>query len=66
MSTTIAAFAIIPHGGPAIAIFVGCMLSAVIAAIVAMEMNRGAVIWAAVAFVVALVVLSGGVDLLTS
>jgi hydroxyethylthiazole kinase-like sugar kinase family protein len=68
MSTTfatIAAFAVIPHGGPAIAIVVGCILSAVIAAIVAMENDRAAFIWAAAAFIVALVVSSGAVDLLT-
>jgi hypothetical protein len=72
MSTTLAAstatvaFAAIPHGGPAIAIVVGCIFSGVMAAIVAMETKRSAVAWAVIAFVVALLVLSAGVDLLTS
>jgi hydroxyethylthiazole kinase-like sugar kinase family protein len=65
MSATNAAFAVIPHGGPAIAIFVGCMFSAVIAAMVAMETNRAALLWATASFVVALVVLSAAVDILT-
>jgi hydroxyethylthiazole kinase-like sugar kinase family protein len=60
-----AAFSVIPHGGPAIAIVVGCIFSAVIAAVLAMENDRAAVIWAAAAFIVALVVSSGAVDLLT-
>jgi hydroxyethylthiazole kinase-like sugar kinase family protein len=64
MSTT-TAFAVIPHGGPAIAIVVGCILSAVIAAMVAMETKRRALLWAVAAFVAALLVLSVGVDLLT-
>jgi hypothetical protein len=66
MSTTVAAFAVIPHGGPAIAIVVACIFAAVMAAIVAMETNRPALVWAAGAFVAALVILSLGVDLLTS
>ncbi|MBJ7339600.1 hypothetical protein [Mycolicibacterium sp.] len=65
MPSTISALAIIPHGGPAIAIVVGCIFSAVIAAIVALEIHRPAVLWAVIAFVVSLVVLSGAVDLLT-
>ena len=56
---------VIPHGGPAIAIVVGCIFTAVIAAIVAMENDRRALVWAVAAFVVAVVVLSGAVDLLT-
>jgi hypothetical protein len=66
VSSTIGALAVIPHGGPAIAIVVACIFSAVIAAIVAMENDRAAVRWAMVAFVVTLVVLSGAVDLLTT
>jgi hydroxyethylthiazole kinase-like sugar kinase family protein len=66
MSTSIAAIAVIPHGGPAIAIFVGCLLSAVIAAIVAMEAKRPPVVWAVVAFVAVGLALSVMVDLLTS
>ncbi len=62
MSTTIAAFAVIPHGGPAIAVFVGSIFFAVIAAVVAMETKRAAVGWAVAAFVVSAVVLSAGVD----
>jgi hypothetical protein len=62
MSTTTAAFAVIPHGGPAIAVFVGAMFFAVIAAVVAMETNRGAVVWAVASFVVSAVLLSAGVD----
>ncbi len=65
MSTTISALAVIPHGGPAIAIVVGCIFSAVIAAIVAMENEQAVYIWAAAAFMVALVVLSCVVDLVT-
>jgi hypothetical protein len=65
MSTTIAAFAVIPRGGPAIAIFVGCIFSAVIAAMVAMETDRKPVVWAVGAFVAALVLLSAMVDVLT-
>lgn len=65
MSATNAAFAVIPHGGPAIAIVVGCIFSAVVAAIIAMETNRAALLWASASFVVALVVLSAGVDVLT-
>lgn len=65
MSATNAAFAVIPHGGPAIAIFVGAVFSAVIAAIVAMETNRAALVWAAASFIVAMVVLSAAVDALT-
>ena len=64
MSTTHAAMAVIPHGGPAIAIFVGSIFIAVIVAIVAMEMKRTPVTWAAVSFAVCAVVLSAGVDLL--
>jgi hypothetical protein len=66
MSTTIAAFAVIPHGGPAIAIFVACLLCAVIAAIVAMESKRAPVVWAVVTFVISGVLLSLLVDLLTA
>jgi hypothetical protein len=55
---------VIPHGGPAIAIFVGCIFVAVVAAVVAMEMQRKPVPWAATSFVVCLVVLTAGVDLL--
>ena len=62
MSTTNAAFAVIPHGGPAIAVFVGSIFFAVIAAVVAMETKRAAVGWAVASFVVSAVVLSAGVD----
>ncbi|GAB7066773.1 hypothetical protein H7J06_28495 [Mycobacterium hodleri] len=64
MSTTYAAMAVIPHGGPAIAIFVGSIFCGVIAAIVAMETKRKPVAWAAMSFVVCAVVLSAGVDVL--
>jgi hypothetical protein len=64
MSTTTAAFAAIPHGGPAIAVFVGSIFFAVIAAVVAMETNRAAVGWAVMSFVASAVVLSAGVDVL--
>jgi hypothetical protein len=64
MSTTYAATAVIPHGGPAIAIFVGSIFFAVITAIVAIEMKRAPVAWAAASFVVCAVVLSAGVDVL--
>jgi len=62
MSTSIAAFAVIPHGGPAIAVFVGSIFFAVVAAVVAMETKRAAVGWAVASFVVSAVVLSVGVD----
>ena len=62
MSTTTEAFAVIPHGGPAIAVFVGAIFFAVIAAVVAMETKRAAVGWAVASFVVSAVVLSAGVD----
>ncbi|KAA0102175.1 hypothetical protein CIW49_02290 [Mycolicibacterium sp. P1-18] len=65
MPTIRAAMSVIPHGGPAIAIFVGCLFVAVVAAVVAMEMKRKPVPWAATSFVVCLVVLSAGVDVLT-
>ncbi|BBZ26325.1 hypothetical protein MMAD_06200 [Mycolicibacterium madagascariense] len=60
------ALAVLPHGGPAIAIFVGGLLAAVIAAIVAMETDRRAVVWAIGAFLGVVVVLSVVVDLLTA
>lgn len=63
MSTTNAALAVIPHGGPAIAVFVGSIFFAVIAAVVAMETHRAAVGWAVASFVVSGLVLSAGVDL---
>jgi hydroxyethylthiazole kinase-like sugar kinase family protein len=63
--SVIVAFNVIPRGGWAIVIFVGCMFSAVIAAIVAMEINRNAVVWAAAAFVCALLVLSAIVDVVS-
>jgi len=56
--------AVIPHGGPAIAIFVGAVFFAVIAAVVAMEMNRKPVAWALTSFAVSAVVLSAGVDVM--
>lgn len=62
MPTTNAAFAVIPHGGPAIAVFVGSIFFAVIAAVVAMETKRAAVGWAVASFVVSAVVLSAGAD----
>ena len=62
MQTTNAAFAVIPHGGPAIAVFVGSIFFAVIAAVVAMETKHAAVRWAVASFVVSAVVLSAGVD----
>ena len=62
MSTTNAAFAVIPHGGPAIAVFVGSIFFAVIAAVVAMVTKRAPVGWAMASFVVSAVVLSAGVD----
>lgn len=61
-----AALAVLPHGGPAIAIFVGGLLSAVIAAVVAMETERPAVAWAIGAFLAAVVALSVVVDLLSA
>jgi hypothetical protein len=64
MSTTTAAIAVIPHGGPAIAVFVGSIFFAVIAAVVAMETHRAAVGWAVASFVASAVVLSAGADLL--
>jgi protein-S-isoprenylcysteine O-methyltransferase Ste14 len=64
MSTSHAAMSVIPHGGPAIAIFVGAVFVAVVAAVVAMEMKRKPVPWAATSFAVCLVVLSAGVDVL--
>lgn len=64
-TSTNAAFAIIPHGGPAIAVFVGCIFCAVVAAVVAMETNRAAIVWAGGSFVVSLVALSAVVDVLT-
>ncbi|MEU0497241.1 hypothetical protein [Mycobacterium sp. NPDC006124] len=57
--------AVVPHGGPAIAVFVGSLFCAVIAAMVAMETKRHAVVWAASSFVVCLVALSAGVDVFT-
>jgi len=62
MSTSLAAFAVVPHGGPAIAVFVGSIFFAVVAAVVAMETKRAAVGWAVASFVVSAVVLSVGVD----
>ena len=56
--------AIIPHGGPAIAIFVGAIFCAVVMAIVAMEMNRKPVAWAVTSFVACALVLTAGVDVL--
>ena len=64
-TTTNAALALIPHGGPAIAVVVGCIFCAVVAAIVAMETNRAAIVWAGGSFVVSLLALSAVVDVLT-
>jgi hypothetical protein len=61
-----AALALIPHGGPAIAIFVGGLLCGVVAAVVAMETDRPAVAWAIGAFLGSVVVLSVVVDLLSA
>lgn len=65
MFTTDVALAVIPRGGPAIAVFVGSIFVAVIAAMVAMETKRHAVAWAVASFVVGAVVLSAGVDVFT-
>ncbi|MCV7420903.1 hypothetical protein H7K45_10170 [Mycobacterium yunnanensis] len=65
MTTTQMALAVIPRGGPAIAVFVGSIFFAVVAAVVAMESKRHAVAWAAASFVVCAVVLSAGVDVFT-
>lgn len=60
------AFRIIPHGGPAVAVVVGCILSAVIGAVLAIEGNRNAWLWAAIAFAGTIVVLGTGVGILTN
>jgi hypothetical protein len=51
---------VIPHGGPAIAIFVAGLFVAVVAAIVAMEKQRKPLRWAIIGFVVTLIVVSAG------
>lgn len=42
---------VLPHGGPAIAIFIAGLFFAVVAAVVAMELQRPPVRWAIVGFV---------------
>lgn len=50
----------IPRGGPAIAIFVAAIFVAVMAAVVAMETGRRSLAWAAIGFVVTIVLAVAG------
>jgi hypothetical protein len=57
---------VIPHGGPAIAIFVAGLFVAVVAAIVAMEKQRKPLRWAIIGFVVTLIVVSAAYAVFSS
>ena len=59
MVTVTMAAGLIPHGGPAIAIFVAALFVAVVGAIVAMEKDGRPVPWAVGGFVVTIIAASG-------
>jgi xanthine/uracil permease len=54
-ATRLDAASVIPHGGPAIAIFVAGLFVAVVGAIVAMEKQHNPFTWSVLGFVVAVV-----------